>query len=112
MLFSVVNDRSGEAYQEYRCVHGEDVESGLRFLFNAMASKDDEGPALQGIPEAVYLNNGPIAKSGVFHTVMERLGVRVMTHVPAGRDGRRPTARSKSHASYCAPFATCGVDSP
>ena len=37
MLFSVVDDRSGAAYQEYRCVYGEDVESGLRFLFNAMA---------------------------------------------------------------------------
>ena len=91
MLFSVVDDRSGAAYQEYRCVYGEDVESGLRFLFNAMAPKDDEeGPALQDIPKALYLDNGPLAKSGVFHTVMERLGVRVMTHVPAGRDGRRP----------------------
>ena len=105
MLFSVVDDRSGAAYQEYRCVYGEDVESGLRFLFNAMAPKDDEeGPALQGIPEAVYVDNGPIAKGGVFHTVMERLGVRVMTHVPAGRDGRRPTARSKGKVER--PFRT------
>jgi hypothetical protein len=39
MLFSVVDDRSGVAYQEYRCVYGEDVEAGLRFLFNAMAPK-------------------------------------------------------------------------
>ena len=77
----------------------------MRFLFNAMAAKDDaEGPALQGIPEALYLDNGPIAKSGVFHTVMERLGVRVMTHVPAGRDGRRPTARSKGKVER--PFRT------
>ena len=37
MLFSVVDDRSGVAYQEYRCVYGEDVEADLRFLFNAMA---------------------------------------------------------------------------
>ena len=28
MLFCVVDDRSGAAYQEYRCVYGEDVESG------------------------------------------------------------------------------------
>ena len=60
MLFSVVDDRSGAAYQEYRCVYGEDVESGLRFLFNAMAPKDDdEGPALQGIPEALYTEYVP-----------------------------------------------------
>ena len=104
MLFSVVDDRSGAAYQEYRCVYGEDAESGLRFLFNAMAPKDETGQALQGIPEALYLDNGPIAKSGVFNTVMERLGVRVMTHVPAGRDGRRPTARAKGKVER--PFRT------
>ena len=104
MLFSVVDDRSGAAYQEYRCVYGEDVESGLRFLFNAMAPKDEAGQALQGIPEALYLDNGPIAKSSVFNTVMERLGVRVMTHVPAGRDGRRPTARAKGKVER--PFRT------
>ena len=104
MLFSVVDDRSGAAYQEYRCVYGEDVESGLRFLFGAMAPKNESGQALQGIPEALYLDNGPIAKSGVFNTVMERLGVRVMTHVPAGRDGRRPTARAKGKVER--PFRT------
>lgn len=94
MLFSVVDDRSGAAHQEYRCVYGEDVESGLRFLFNAMAPKEGDRPALQGVPESLYLGNGPIAKSGVFQTVMERLGVlRVMAHQPAGQDGRRPTAR-------------------
>ncbi len=103
MLFSVVDDRSGASYQEYRCVYGEDVESGLRFLFNAMAPKDEE-PAIQGIPETLYLDNGPIAKSGVFNTVMERLGVEVKRHQPAGRDGRRPTARSKGKVER--PFRT------
>src|SRR6188768_3443048 len=77
------------------CVYGEDVEAALRFLFNAMAPKPEEGFAFQGIPEALYLDNGPIAKSRVFHGVMEHLGVRVMTHMPTGKDGRRPTARSK-----------------
>jgi hypothetical protein len=42
MLFSVVDDRSGVAYQEYRCVYGEDVEAALRFLFAAMSRKADE----------------------------------------------------------------------
>ncbi|WP_244272530.1 IS481 family transposase [Pseudovibrio sp. Ad37] len=104
MLFSVVDDRSGASYQEYRCVYGEDVESGLRFLFNAMAPKDRDGPALQGIPETLYLDNGPIAKSGIFATVMERLGVLVMPHMPAGSDGRRTTARSKGKVER--PFRT------
>ena len=93
MLFSVVDDRSGVAYQEYRCVYGEDAESALRFLFNAMAPKED-GP-FQGVPEMLYLDNGPVARSLVFQAVMERLGVDWRTHMPAGSDGARPTARSK-----------------
>jgi hypothetical protein len=41
MLFSVVDDRSGVDYEEYRCVYGEDAESALRFLLNAMAPKQE-----------------------------------------------------------------------
>ncbi|MGI4944900.1 MAG: IS481 family transposase [Janthinobacterium lividum] len=105
MLYSVVNDRSGVAYQEYRCVYGEDVEGALRFLFNAMTAKpDDSGLVLQGIPDALYLDNGPIAKSRVFQRVLDCLGVRFMPHLPQGRDGRRPTARSKGKVER--PFRT------
>jgi hypothetical protein len=32
MLYSVVDDRSGVAYQEYHCVYGEDVEAALRHI--------------------------------------------------------------------------------
>lgn len=93
MLFSVIDDRSGVAYQEYRCVYGEDAESALRFLFNAMAPKPEPDLPIQGIPEAIYMDNGPVTRSRVFQNVMECLGVRVMTHLPAGKDGRRTTAR-------------------
>ena len=102
MLFSVVDDRSGVAYQEYRCVHGEDAESALRFLFNAMAPKEDS--PFEGVPEMLYLDNGPVARSLVFQTVMERLGVDWRTHMPAGSDGARPTARSKGKVER--PFRT------
>lgn len=102
MLFSVVDDRSGAAYQEYRCVYGEDAESALRFLFNAMAPKDD-GP-LQGIPAMLYLDNGPVARSLVFQTMMERLGIDWRTHMPAGSDGNRTTARAKGKVER--PFRT------
>jgi hypothetical protein len=54
MLFSVVDDRSGVAYQEYRCVYGEDMEAALRFLFNAMAPKQIDGFPFQGIPKMIY----------------------------------------------------------
>lgn len=102
MLFSVVDDRSGVAYQEYRCVYGEDAESALRFLFNATAPKDDN--PLQGIPAMLYLDNGPVARSLVFQTMMERLGIDWRTHMPAGKDGNRVTARSKGKVER--PFRT------
>lgn len=102
MLYSVVDDRSGTSYQEYRCIYGEDAESALRFMFNAMAPKEDTD--FQGIPEMVYLDNGPVAKSLVFQMVMERLGVEWKTHMPAGSDGNRTTARSKGKVER--PFRT------
>jgi hypothetical protein len=63
MLFSLVDDRSGVAYQEYRCVYGEDVEAALRFLFNAMALKQINGSPFQGIPKIIYLDNGPVIRA-------------------------------------------------
>ena len=104
MLFSIVDDRSGAAYTEYRCVYGEDAESALRFLFNAMAAKSLDGLVPHGIPEMIYLDNGPVAKSNVFKRVMEGLGVSVKTHEPDGKDGRRKTARSKGKVER--PFRT------
>lgn len=104
MLFSVVDDRSGAAYQEYRCVYGEDVESALRFLFNAMSPKSVEGFHLQGIPGMIYLDNGPVEKSLVFKRVMERLKIKVQPHQPRNKDGRRTTSRSKGKVER--PFRT------
>lgn len=95
MLFSVVDDRSGVCYQEYRCVYGEDAESALKFLFNAMSTKPDPEFPFQGRPKQIYMDNGPVAKSRVFQSVMQALGIEWHTHLPAGKDGRRVTARSK-----------------
>ena len=104
MLFSAVDDRSGVVYQEYRCVYGEDAESALRFFFNAMAAKPEDDMPFQGIPEAIYMDNGPVTRSRVFQNVMACLGVRIMTHIPAGKDGKRVTARSKGKVER--PFRT------
>jgi hypothetical protein len=104
MLYSVVDDRSGVCYLEYRCVYGEDAESALRFLFNAMALKSETEFPFQGRPKMIYLDNGPVAKSGVFQNVMLALGVEWQTHVPAGKDGTRVTARSKGKVER--PFRT------
>ncbi|EHG3066385.1 transposase family protein [Salmonella enterica subsp. enterica serovar Saintpaul] len=104
MLYSAVDDRSGVVYQEYRCVYGEDAESALRFLFNAMAPKAGTERALQGRPRMIYLDNGPVAKSSVFVRVMEELGIDWKTHIPKGKDGTRTTARSKGKVER--PFRT------
>lgn len=104
MLFSVVDDRSGVCYQEYRCVYGEEVEAALRFLFNAMSPKSDEGLPFHGIPAMLYMDSGPVVHSHVFQQVMQYLSIEVRTHVPAGKDGRRITARSKGKVER--PFRT------
>lgn len=102
MLFSIVDDRSGACYQEYRCVYGEDTEAALRFLYNAMAPKAEGFPF--GIPQMIYMDNGPIARSHVFQQVMRYLNVQIRTHLPEGKDGRRVTARSKGKVER--PFRT------
>ncbi|KPC33443.1 Phage integrase family site specific recombinase [Pseudomonas syringae pv. cilantro] len=104
MLFSVVDDRSGVAYQEYHCVYGEDAETALRFLFNAMVPKADPTFPFQGRPKMIYLDNGPVAKRRVFQNVMQALGIEWQTHIPAGKDGTRTTARSKGKVER--PFRT------
>jgi hypothetical protein len=104
MLFSVVDDRSGVGYQEYRCVYGEDAESALRFLFNAMSAKIESAFPFQGRPKMIYLDNGPVAKSRVFQNVMQALDIEWLTHIPAGKDGTRTTARSKGKVER--PFRT------
>ena len=52
----------------------------------------------------LYMDNGPIAKSRIFQRVMHYLNVEVQTHLPAGKDGRRVTARSKGKVER--PFRT------
>lgn len=104
MLFSVVDDRSGTVYQEYRCVYGEDVESALRFLFRAMAAKELPDHPPQGIPKMIYQDCGPVSRRQIYQRVMRYLGVEVRTHMPAGSDGRRTTAQATGKVER--PFRT------
>ncbi|WP_257265933.1 hypothetical protein [Endozoicomonas sp. ONNA2] len=103
MIYSVVDDRSGAAYQEYHCVYGEDVEAALRFLFTAMSPKESNDFP-HGIPDMIYMDNGPIIRSQIFHRVMSYLNIDVKAHMPAGSDGRRVTARAKGKVER--PFRT------
>ena len=104
MLFSVVDDRSGVSYQEYRCVYGEDTESALRFLFNAMTIKNNPDLIFHGIPNAIYMDCGPISKSRIFKQVMSSLGVDVKVHQPSSKSKNKTTARAKGKVER--PFRT------
>jgi hypothetical protein len=104
MLFSVVDDRSGVAYQEYHCAYGEGAEVALRFLFNAMSAKTDDRFPFSGRPRYLYTDNGPVRQSHVFQRVMDYLEIEVQSHLPRGHDGRRTTARSKGKVER--PFRT------
>ena len=105
MLYSVVDDRSGVAYQEYHGVYGEDVEAALRFMFAAMSPKSSLDFPFQGIPQMLYMDNGPIARSLVFHSCDGILG-RGGTHPPAKwkrqtkSDGSRQ-GQSRAPVSHC-----------
>ena len=109
MLFSAVDDRSGVVYDEYRCVYGEDAESALRFLFNAMAPKPEAELPFQGIPATIYMDNGPVSRSKVFQSVMGSLGVRVLTHMPPSEAERRTPARSKGKVETAVPHHQGGA---
>ena len=104
MLASIVDDRSGVLYQEYFLSDGESALMALQFLFNAMAAKKQKNFPFQGIPKALYLDNGPVAKSLLFQRIAEQLGIQILTHLPKGSDGQRTTARSKGKIER--PFRT------
>jgi hypothetical protein len=50
------------------------------------------------------MDNGPVARSHVFHQGMGSLGIEVRMHLPRGHDGRRTTARAKGKVER--PFRT------
>jgi hypothetical protein len=95
MLCRVVDERRGVSSMASRCVYGEDAESALRFLLNAMAPQADPAFAFQGRPQLISLAHGPVAKSRVLHTVRRAVGIAWPTHVAAGKEGTRVTARAK-----------------
>jgi len=104
MLYSVVDDRSGVAYQEYHGVYGEDVEAALRFLFAAMAPKAYAECPFQGRPLILYMDNGPIARSLVFQQALRYLDIELRTHRPQSTASRHATARAKGKVER--PFRT------
>jgi hypothetical protein len=95
LLYSIVDDRSGVAYPEYHGVYGEDVAAAWRFLFAAMAPKPQPDCPCQGRPRRLYMDNGPMARSGVFQHVLRYLALALRTHLPRSQAPRHATARAK-----------------
>ena len=104
MIYSAVDDKSGVCYQEYHSVSGEDVIAALRFIFNAMAPKENETMPFQGIPDIMYMDNGPIAKSLLFQRVLKNLGIELRCHYPRGKGGHKTASRAKGKVER--PFRT------
>lgn len=105
MLYSVIDDFSRVEYMEYHLCYGEDVESALRFLYRAMSSKEDPGFPFQGRPKTIYLDSGPVAKSGIFLQVMDRLKIDIKRHETPNKARSRTAARSKGKIERS--FQTC-----
>ena len=105
MLYSVIDDFARVEYMEYHLCYGEDVETALRFFYRAMDNKGDSSFPFKGIPNTLYMDNGPIAKSGIFLQVMERLGIKVKVHETPNKAKGRTAARSKGKIERS--FRTC-----
>lgn len=104
VIYSIVDDRSRVSYQEYHTVIGEDVIAALKFLFRAMAPKENLNFPFQGIPSVIYMDNGPIAKSETFNRVMKMLGIAIKCHYPKGQGGHKTSSRAKGKVER--PFRT------
>ena len=99
MLFSAVDDRSGLAYQEYRCVYGEDAETALRFLFIDEAH-DLHGNTLNGLKRLMEIVD---AGGGV-------LSIVLVGHPRLQNDLRRATMEEIGHRSTTIEIAGLGKD--
>ena len=62
---------------------GEASEEAVKFCKWAFAKKKDERIIFRGLPDRIYMDNGPLAKSEATRNFFERqLGVEIKTHEP------------------------------
>lgn len=62
---------------------GEASEEAVKFCKWAFARKEDERIIFRGLPDRIYMDNGPLAKSEATRNFFERqLGVEIKTHEP------------------------------
>lgn len=95
MLFSVVDDNSGISFSKYYYAEGEDTITALDFLYYAFSKITSHNNELYGIPDFLYTDNGKFIKSRLFQRVLNKLGIKILSHLPRGKGGRKTTSRAK-----------------
>ena len=95
MTYSVLDDRSGIAFSKYYLAEGEDALTVLDFLYCAFSKITNLPNELYGIPDFIYTDNARFVESALFRRVMKKMGIKILSHLPRGKSGRKTTARSK-----------------
>lgn len=84
---------SGAIYVEY--FHGaESSENLYRFFANAITKRDHPGDPFHGVPLVLMLDRGSASEAHMFRTLLERLDVRHLTHLPGNPRAKGSVERS------------------
>jgi len=79
--YVVTDHYSGAIYVHYLVTGGESAE-GLVDVFLAAISDRGMNDPMHGVPEILMMDSGSANLSGLFLNLLERLGVRYLTHLP------------------------------
>ncbi len=79
--YGLTDDFSGYRLSRYVVAPGESAAGGIGFLQWAW-SKDQEHAPFRGLPEILYMDNGPLARKTAMRDFCERVGVSIETHEP------------------------------
>lgn len=84
---------SGAMYVEY-FLGAESSENLYRFFANAIAKRDHPGDPFHGVPLTLMLDRGSASEAHLFRTLLERLDVRQITHLPGNPRAKGSVERS------------------
>ena len=79
--YGLCDDFSGVRFSRYTVAAGESALDGIHFLQWAWARLPEHAP-FEGLPEILYMDNGPISKLLAFRKFTEAVMVEVQTHEP------------------------------
>jgi hypothetical protein len=94
IAYGLTDDMSGYRLSRYLVAPGESAAGGISFLQWAWAKEAAHAP-FRGLPEILYMDNGPLARKAAFREFAKRVGVAVETHEP-----ERAEATGKVEANW------------